>query len=298
MGQQFMAVYDFLHATDVAATKLDGLGTAFYAPGTGELFARSGWDPHATWLGMIAGPYTQSHAHQDQGSLMLYKDGWLAYDAVVDSKSGLRQEVGAHGTLRITAADGEELAQQAGTAAKVVALHEGSGYLYVAADLAPVYGDSVSLLQREVVYLEPNVVVVFDRARTPSGGQQIWQLASPVTPSLSGAVSDLRGAGHTVSIERVSPDATRAPTTSRPTRTFIGGHRLDETSPGGDRRWLHVLSIDGAASSVSKVDASTVDLSIGGQNVRVHFEPDMIGATLTRGGQMTQLRAGVDVLPE
>ena len=298
MGQQFMAVYDFLHASDAVPTKLDGLGTAFYAPGTGELFARSGWDKHATWLSLIAGPYTQSHAHQDQGSLMLYKDGWLAYDAVVDSKSGLRQEVGAHGTLRITTGGGEELAQQAGTVAKVVALHRGSGYLHVAADLAPVYGDSVSLLQREVVYLEPNVVVVFDRARTPSGGEQVWQLASPVTPSLNGAVSELRGSGHTLSIERVSPDASSSVYDFASDDDFIGGHRLDETSPGGDRRWLHVLSIDGAASSVVRIDATTVDLMVGGQSVRVHFDADAVGASLTRGGQTTQLRAGVDDLPE
>ena len=88
-----MTAYDFLvREPDVAPTPLDGLGTSYYAPGIGELYARSGWDKHATWVNLIAGPYTQSHAHQDQGSMMIYKDGWLAYDANVDSHSGLRQE--------------------------------------------------------------------------------------------------------------------------------------------------------------------------------------------------------------
>ena len=298
MGQQFMAVYDFLHENDVVATTLDGLGTAFYAPGTGELFARSGWDKHATWLGMIAGPYTQSHAHQDQGSLLLYKDGWLAYDAVVDSRSGLRQEVGAHGTLRITTSGGDELAQQTGTAAKVVALHKGTGYLHVAADLAPVYGGEVQKLERELVFLEPNIVVVFDRARTPAGGQQVWQLASPVAPTLASAVSTLRAAGHTLSIQRVSPDATAGVHFFTDDGDFIGGFRLDETAPGGDRRWLHVLSLDGAATAVTTIDSSTVEMSVGGQTVRVHFNADTIGGTLVRGGQTTTLAAGVDDLPE
>lgn len=298
MGQQFMAVYDFLHASDVVPTKLDGLGTAFYAPGTGEVFARSGWDKHATWLSLIAGPYTQSHAHQDQGSIMLYKDGWLAYDAVVDSRSGLRQEVGAHGTLRITTSGGEELAQQTGTAAKVVALHQGDGYVHVAADLAPVYGDQVARLEREIVYLPPNVVVVFDRAKTPTGGTQTWQLASPVAPSLTSSGSEIRAAGHMLSVVRLSAGATASVHDFTEDDDFLGGFRLDETAPGGDRRWLHVLSIDGAVVSAQSVDASTVDLSVGGQPVRVHFNADTIGATLTRGGQTTTLAAGVDELPE
>ncbi|MBL9020212.1 MAG: hypothetical protein JNL83_38860 [Myxococcales bacterium] len=298
MSQQFMAVYDFLHATDVAPTTLDGLGTAFYAPGTGELFARSGWDQHATWLSLIAGPYTQSHAHQDQGSLMLYKDGWLAYDAVIDSRSGLRQEVGAHGTLRITSAGGEELAQETGTAARVVALHRGAGYLHVAADLAPVYGGAVPKLEREVVYLEPNLVVVFDRARTPVGGEQIWSLATPVSPTLAAARSEIRGGGHVLTVERVSPEASASVHSfASGDDDFLGGFRLDETAAGGDRRWLHVLSIDNAAA-VTKIDATTVELSMGGQTVRVHFEPDSVGATLVRGGQTTRLGAGVDDLPE
>ena len=79
------------------------LNTAYYASGIGELYTRSSWDTHATWVNLIAGPYTESHAHQDQGALMLYKDGWLTWDAVVDSKSGLRQETNAHGLVRIDA---------------------------------------------------------------------------------------------------------------------------------------------------------------------------------------------------
>jgi hypothetical protein len=41
-------------------------------------------------VNLIAGPYTPSDAHEDQGSLMIYKDGWLAYDVVV------KQETTAH----------------------------------------------------------------------------------------------------------------------------------------------------------------------------------------------------------
>src|SRR5438045_9464146 len=97
-----MAVFDFLYANDkVEAKPLDTLPTAYHAPGIGQLYARSAWTKDATWINFIAGPYDQSHAHQDQGSLMIYKGGWLAFDANVMSHSGLRQEVDAHRLVRL-----------------------------------------------------------------------------------------------------------------------------------------------------------------------------------------------------
>jgi hypothetical protein len=128
MGNAFMAVDDFLYANDaIPAQVLDGMGRTHYAPGIGELYTRSGWDAHATWVNMIAGPYTESHAHQDQGSLMIYKDGWLAYDAVIDSHSGLPQATTAHGLVRIDSG-GAPVTQVVGTTSSLVALHAGAGW--------------------------------------------------------------------------------------------------------------------------------------------------------------------------
>src|SRR5262249_54958344 len=130
MSQQFMYGYDFVYGNaDVAPGQLDGMGTAYYAPGIGQLYARSGWDTHATWWNLTAGSYTQSHAHQDQGAILLYKDEWLAYDAVIDSKSGLRQETGSHSLVGLGIRE-----QKLGTSSSLVALHRGDGYLHAAAD--------------------------------------------------------------------------------------------------------------------------------------------------------------------
>ncbi|MBA3464978.1 MAG: hypothetical protein H0T46_33900 [Deltaproteobacteria bacterium] len=299
MGQGAMAAYDLIHASDVEPTTLEGLGTAYYAPGTGQLYARSGWNTQATWLNFIAGPYTQSHAHQDQGALMLYKDGWLAYDAVVESHSGLRQEVGAHGTLRIMDG-GEELQQQVGTSAKLVALHRGDRYLHAAADLTPVYAGAVSMLHREVVFLEPDCIVIFDRARTPSDTEQIWQLVLPVQPSIVGAHTEVNAAGHVLTVDRIAPASASGAIHDFASGDddFSGGFRLEETASGGDRRWLHVVSIDRAATAIRQIDATTVEVTLASGTVRVKFDPDTIGATLTRGGQTIRLAAGVDALPE
>ena len=165
MENSFMVVDDFLYEnTNVTAMPMTSLGTAYHAAGIGELYTRSSWDAHATWLNLIAGPYTESHAHQDQGSLLIYKDGWLAYDAVIDSHSGLPQATTAHGLVRIDSG-GSPVPQVADTISQLVALHAGTGWLYAASDLTPAYNGNASItrVQRELVYLEPDTVVVYDR---------------------------------------------------------------------------------------------------------------------------------------
>ena len=299
MGQQFMYAYDFIYENaDVTATKLDGLGTAYYAPGIGELYARSGWDTHATWINLIAGPYTQSHAHQDQGSLMIYKDGWLAYDPVVESHSGLTQQVDAHGLLRID--DGGPVSQKQGTSSQMLALHKGTGWLHAAADITPVYDGKVGKVQREIVYLEPDCIVIYDRVTSTSSQNQIWSLAFPAMPTIAGTQTSMTASGHTLHIERVTPSAGVAASVHDFTADgdFTSGFRLDEQLGGGDQRWLHVVWIDGAVSSVSAHDANTVDLMVGGKTVRVGFDPNAIGGTLTIGSSTTTLGTGVDELPE
>lgn len=299
MSQQFMYAYDFLYDAGVAPSSLDGLGTVYHAPGTGQLYMHSGWDKHATWVNLIAGPYTQSHAHQDQGAVMIFKDGWLAYDAVVDSQSGLRQEVGAHSTLRIV--DGEPLEQQNETDARLVALHRGTGYVHAAAELTPVYAGQVALLQRELVYLEPDTVVIYDRVSTSASAQQVWQLAMPARPAINGARATAANAGHTLSVERISPASATASVHAFASDDgdFTGGFRLDETQPGGDRRWLHVAWIDGATTARTAIDDRTVEVTLAsGQTARVQFQRDAIGATLVLDGTTIALGSGLDALPE
>ncbi|MGE3458025.1 MAG: hypothetical protein AB7O24_23125, partial [Kofleriaceae bacterium] len=302
MTNQFMYVNDFLYSNaNVAPTTLDGLGTAYYAPGIGELYARSSWDTSATWLSFIAGPYTQGHAHQDQGSLMIYKDGWLAYDANVQSHEGIRQEVDNHSLVRLVDG-GETLRQRVGTQSKLVALHRGPGWLHAAADLEPAYKDhaAVEKLERELVYIEPNIVVVYDRVATRSGGQQVWQLVVPVTPSINGSRATIQTADHSLQIDRVLPASATSTVFSfaAADSDYNGGFRLDATMASGNHRYLHVLSLDGSVSSVTaQTDGVAIGL-IGGGTATVTFQHDAIGGSLTIGGTTTTLDASVDQLAE
>jgi hypothetical protein len=299
MEHNFMRVYDFLYANEaVAAKPLAEMPTAYHAPGTGQLYARSSWDKTATWVNLIAGPYDQSHAHQDQGALMLYKGGWLAYDANVDSHSGLRQEPESHGLVRIVN-NGQTVEQRTGTNSSLVALHRGSNWLHASADLTPAYKGStaVTKVQRELVFIQPDIVVVYDRVTSKAGSEQIWQLVSPARPTIAGARATLTASGHTLAIDRIAPaSATSSVHEFSTDSDFNTGFRLDTKLAGGDQRLLHVLSIDGAATSFTpETDGVTIALASGGTAV-VRFNRDAIGGTLTIGGSTTTLGAGLDPL--
>ncbi len=303
MSSGFMAVDDFLYEnSDVTTGSMDG-GLAYYAPGIGELYARSGWDTHATWMNLIAGPYTEGHAHQDQGSLLIYKDGWLAYDAVIDSHSGLRQETAAHGLLRVTQ-NGTAVSQQIGNASQLVALHSGTGWLYASADITPMYtgNSAVSNMQREIVYLQPDTIVVYDRVTSASGTQQVWSLATPKQPAISGSTATITGT-HALHVQRLAPASATSSVfnyaTQDPSGDYSGGFRLDETAAGGDQRFLHVLSIDGAVASASAANDSTVTVTLANQQTAtITFNHDSPGATMTYAGATISLGTGIDALPE
>jgi hypothetical protein len=297
MTQQFMYGFDLVATNHVASSGFESLNTAFYGSGTGQLFARSGWDKHATWINMNAGPYTQSHAHQDQGAIMIYKDGWLAYDPCIDSHSGLPQDIEDHGTLRVM--NGSTPAnQKVGAASAMLALHQGTGYVHVAADLAPVYGTAVSKFQRELVYLEPDTVVIFDRVS--STNSQVWSLAFPTQPTISGATTTVSAAGHTLTLKRLTETgATSSIHDYSDDSDFSGGYRLDETVAGGEHAWLHVAYVDGGVTSVTATDATSADITLaGGKQVHISFNPSSVGGTLKLGSDTVTLGATVDTLAE
>ncbi|MFT3954836.1 MAG: alginate lyase family protein [Piscinibacter sp.] len=103
MTQQFEYHIDYLYEPpQLSATALTDLSTTYYGPGTGQLMMRSAWNTGATFSNFICGPYSESHAHHDQGSFVLYRGGWLAYDANIDSSSGIEQGEEMHNLVRIT----------------------------------------------------------------------------------------------------------------------------------------------------------------------------------------------------
>ncbi len=305
MSQSFMVGYDFINDNPgITTTALTGLNTTYHGKGIGAVYARSGWDKAATWVNLIAGPYTESHAHQDQGSLMIYKGGWLAHDANIHSRSGLAQETTAHSLVRIDSG-GVPIKQVAATVSKVVALKKGTGYVYLSTDVTPSYRGHAAIqkVHREMLYLEPNAIIVFDRVQTTSGTTQTWQLVSPTAAVTSGNTATITNAGHTLKVTRMAPSSATVSNYAFASNTaFTGGYRLDEKVAGGDQRYLHVLSVDGAVTSQTSAGTTaqpgvTVNLSTGKQ-VTIKFNRDTVGGSLTIDGVTTTLVAGVQTLSE
>jgi hypothetical protein len=297
-----MLAYDFLNDNPgIVAAPLTGLNTTYHAKGIGEIYARSGWDMQATWVNLIGGPYTESHAHQDQGSLMIYKGGWLAYDANIHSHSGLAQQTTAHSLVRIDSG-GTPINQIAATTSTVMGLMKGSNFTYAAVDVTPAYRGNAAIqkVQRELVYVQPNVAIVYDRVQSTTATAQTWQLASPVAPSVSGNSATITNAGHTLKLTRIAPtSATMSTFSFTADSDFTGGFRLDQRLPGGDQRYLHVLSVDGAVSSTtaSGTNGVIVNLASGGQ-ITATFNRDTPGGSLTVNGVTTPLTATVASLAE
>ena len=145
-------------------------------------------------------------------------------------------------------------------------------------------------------------MIAFDRVRSASGTQQTWQLASPTAASIGGAVATITSAGHALKVQKIAGGTMAVTAMPSVDADFAGGFRLDETMPGGDNRYLHVLSIDGSVSSTTAAgDAAhpgvTVHLA-NGHTATVTFVRDTTGATLVLDSTTISLGAGVDTLPE
>jgi hypothetical protein len=189
----------------------------------------------------------------------------------------------------------------------------------VAADVTPVYGDTaeISKHEREIVFLKPNVVVVFDRVDAQGGLERIWQLNTPISPSVSGARVGLSGSSGSAEITRIHPST--GVTTDSAAWPDVGWANADDTMYGGYRfqaihdpttestRFLHVVALDGAVTASQRDDDGTrlgvaIDLA-DGTTATVRFETHGVGGSLERrdgAGRVVldaDLRAGVAPLP-
>jgi hypothetical protein len=303
MSQQFMRYSDFLYdATGATTRPLTALYPLYHATGTGMIFVRSSWDKTATWASLMAGPYTESHAHHDQGQLLVYKNEWLAYDANIDSHSGLRQDEESHNLVRIENA-GTTVEQRAGGQPSTLsALHDEAAFTYFSADVAPIYGgQGVQLDRRDVVFVKPDVFVVLDRVTTQStAARRVFQLNVPVQPTIAGSRATVQGTTSKLELIPILPGSPTPAVIDDKTRIdpgqtmsdFNAGFRIDIAQTGmATAVFLNVISLDGAVTAEAASNTSTqtgVTLTLAdGRHVTVHFNDAAAGGTLDimTGGQ-------------
>jgi hypothetical protein len=263
----FGAFGDFLYdPIGLDTAPLATLATEYHGAGTGFFAARSAWRMDAAWMGFQAGPYTQSHAHRDQGSLLVYAGEWLAYDANIDSHSGIRQEEKAHNLVRFQ--NGANVARMTlGPGATLQALQLDGGIVYLAADAAPAYGPTsqVTKAERRIVWRKPDVWVVLDRvASGDAGAVAIFGLNSPIKPTQNGSRVRVDGSATSLELWPLTPASPQIDIFNWHTEDpdwldDNRGWRVDIAASSATTTFANVLSLNDAVTAVTALSGATGD---------------------------------------
>ncbi len=195
MGQGANLRYDALLPAGSANSPPSALH--YVGEGTGHVFARTGWDTQAMWMAFVAGPYNESHAHQDQGSFTLFSRGsWLAVTENIWSQSGINQGTQFHNVVRFersntsaqqcTAPAGDPIVHQCeGTRSTATVTPGENGALTITADLTPAYRGNPALLgwNRRLDFGARRLRVL-DNFSLGAGTTAWFQLNVPVQPTV------------------------------------------------------------------------------------------------------------------
>ena len=160
----------------------------YQASGTGHLFARTGWDRDATWFGFNAGPYLESHAHQDQGGFTLFSGDWLAVSENIWTHSGIQQGTEVHNVVRFVR-NGETVRQREPSVSsmEVTAMDAGTGEVHARADLSPAFApDSGVHSWHRAIDFKDRRLTVSDTFSRNAGTEAIFQVNVPVKPVVDG----------------------------------------------------------------------------------------------------------------
>jgi hypothetical protein len=293
------------------------LNTAYYNPSTGYIATRTSWASTATLVTMMAGPYTEEHAHQDQGSFMIIKgNNALIDDANMRSmrpNTGVVQHVAAHSgfmfydSASIEAEDSKwilQLGPNGGTATQVLALADNDAFTYTCVDTLPVYNGNpkVTKSQSEQLFLKLGCIVRCDRGSVnASTVHRVFNLNMGVEPTRVGDLLRFTKTGDTLRCWRIAPAALAWQSEQLRNKwgsTFSSSYRAwCADSSDTDSLLLHVLDVNGDVASVAAnntdsqtgVEQTGVEITFtDGRVAIVRFNNTTTGGTLdyrkTAGG--------------
>ena len=289
MAQSLSFNNDFLNFfPSIASLPLSNIYPAYYGSGTGNVFLRSDWTNTAALVHFMCGPFTESHAHQDQGSILLYCRDWLAVDANSHSASGINPEVILHNLVRIEI--GGSVVPQVGYQQPSVlyALHDETLYSYTGGNITPIYNGhaQISKVEREIVLLKnKKVAVILDRVDTTGASvSRIFGMNYYANPTVAGDLTTVSYGTGTMALHRLAPSGLTT------TAAAVGGGytnvwRSNAAHNTGDSSvFLHVAVMDGGVASVVRADTgttigATINYSDGSQ-ARVVFSLTGRGGTI------------------
>ncbi|MEJ1934199.1 DNRLRE domain-containing protein, partial [Nostoc sp. NIES-2111] len=253
MRQNYEYVVDFLYAPPrLPAASLQELSSTYWGSGTGQFMTRSDWGTGATFTNFICGPFTESHAHRDQGSFVFFRGNWLAYDSNMRRPSGIEQGEELHNLVRLVRSDGSTVYQRVESSpCQMKAVVEQPLYSYAVADVTPVYNgqSGVVRVMRELLFVKPGVLVVADRVTTSNGVTKVWTLNLPAQPTLTpGRITMAQGIDR-LDVHTVAPAGALG--------SWVGGERVEiADTTAGASFFLNVLGANGAVQQAVRSDDS------------------------------------------
>jgi hypothetical protein len=294
MSSQFLYVYDFLFGNPSHPKQpLTALTPSLVAPGVGYTVMRSGWTNDATWGLFMVGPYTESHAHHDQGSLLIYKNAWLGIDENIGTTSGIQQGEDLHNLVRLVKG-GKTVAQKVSDKPSLLAAFQtDANVTFASGKMQDIYDQAaVTRIERDVAFIRPlETFVVFDRIEADVDSA-VWQFSMPSAPTQAGGKWTTSPTGGSLDVFPLLPSGAAPAIVGWPSvnSDFKFGSRMDITS-GGHTRYLAVFS-------PGKVQTATVDQNggnstatlsfVGGASGTVSFSTDGSGGHVTiNGGGVT-----------
>jgi Divergent InlB B-repeat domain/Bacterial Ig domain len=259
---------DLMYAAPQNVAERDGsaLSTTYWGEGTGQFMMRSAWDVNATYSNFICGPYTESHAHRDQGSFVVFRNDWLAHDRNQYSTSGIEQDLEAHNLVRLKTSAGAEIPMltSAPLPCRVMALADNAQYTYMSADITPSYSfrradlnhynnHLVKKLQREYLFIRPSTFIVMDRVESTVATQQVWTMNLPKQPTVQGSGFTVANNASSMQVFGVSPAGATPTVSSQAGRAT--NWRVEVQQNGTAANFLHVLGTNGSVLSAAPANA-------------------------------------------
>lgn len=232
----FNTVHDLLPAGPEAGAAPTAL--FHHATGTGHLFARSGWDRDAMWLAVVAGPYDESHAHQEQGGFTLFARDWLTVTENIWTHSGIQQGTETHNVLRFerdapiegqcqAPANDRVVHQCAPTTSTMTVTPGADGALRIDTDLTAAYRGNPAVRQWTRRFdFGGRRLRITDRYAVGAGTRAVFQLNLPTEPRIDGATATA-GRLRVRVVEPTGATLRALDWRSLDAQEFRGGWRLD-----------------------------------------------------------------------
>ncbi len=269
----------------------------YYSPGSGYVNSRSDWTDDAVSVNFTSTARVAEHTHKNQNEFAIFRSGWQTVTGNSYSRSGLNQESQIHNTILINH-DGQRMGEGTGDVIKYEAT---PAYTYAVGDASDAYyanaggfghGDKkmIDVFQRELVHVQPDVIVVYDRV-TPSaayaGTDVTYLLNSKNKATVNGRQVSLTNGGGALFQLTVLP-ASAAISTVQSVDGSASWWRVEVNDPPAPHhQFLHVLYATAAgATSMPAVTAVNelgnkvvgVKVTVGGQERMLTFSTDPAGS--------------------